>query len=151
MKKLFTVTEVNGSKRSTNAEYSHALIGNYDWDARITLDAKIQDWQKCNFDYAVKCASVKAGDIYPGGGFSVDQTMIDSANETLSKYPTLPLYLQGLADERVTKAKKYKEENGSPVTVLCWASRYELAYNRIGEFQSQNYINLKVVPTVRVK
>lgn len=154
MKKVFTVTEVEGSKRSTNAEYTHALIGNYDWDKRIQLDSQIQDWQKCNYDWAKKNAAMSFEAYMSDNSHYTEQKAKENYSAykaTVDNYSNLSDYLQGMANDRVSNAKMYKEKNGSPVVVLAWASRFDLANNRISEFADQNYINLKVVPTLRVK
>lgn len=152
MKKVFTVTEVKGSKRSTNNQYAAALIGVFDWDKYEPDKAKVMPWEESNFKYAKKNASASEGEILPGRNFEATAEIISEGKELIAKYPTLDLYLQGRADERVKKIRETRSKLvEGEYEVLAWASRFDLAEKRISEFSKGFYKGLKVVPTVQIK
>jgi hypothetical protein len=158
-KKTFTVAEVPGSKRTSDANYTHAIIGQADpaltvalWRANRNAAREIRENTK-DWKLAKLTSSLKEGDLYINHNncrVPVRQYTIDSSVQFITENPTLEGYL-------AAREKHFEDECAStlakpvgPVVVLRWSRSAVNAAKAVAEF-SQHYSNLRVVPVVRTK
>lgn len=147
----FTVSEVPGSSRKSPREYTHAVIGVYDWAARLRRDDVDYKTDGENWQYYSNWASVKPGENYrfENYNFPFDQKSYDKAIEIVAKYPTKQSYITGMRENRVADTTtRMNAEGANNYVVLRWSQSLANAHKGHGEFSL--YINLKVVPTVKL-
>lgn len=153
MRKTFTVTQVPGSKRSSDRDYTHAVIGHFNHDIRIKDAAIISKTDISNHNYELAHSAMQDGDIYTadfGKGdirkWPVRQESIDHAKAYISKYPTV----ESMVAARVKEYEDLKAKSGGKFEVLRWSQSFANANKSLGEF-SYYYLDIQIVETVRIK
>jgi hypothetical protein len=64
MKTTFTVSEVKGSKRSTNRIYTHAVIGKRNWKIALECAKRLNEMYPVNkFDYELKMSLIPVSEL----------------------------------------------------------------------------------------
>ena len=160
-KKVFTVVEVEGSKRSSEAEYTHALIGQYDptlLAAHMVAEHKANAARNRKRDTKTWNDSKRSADT-PDGEYFINhnnyrvqqrQAYRDIDLKFIAQYPTVDSYLAKREADHLAHLDKLSKEPFGSLTVLRWSRSAANAAKGSSEFQNA-YSNLRVVPCVRAK
>jgi len=155
MKKIFTVPEVKGSKRTSVSHiYTHAVIGQFDHDKELKAVDRVYETDLNNFDYWYKNSLMKAGDlIYVTGvvtpwSYPMEQIRIDEGKARVAEFGTRDKYADAERLNRIARVEAYRAKVGDKFSVLCWSSSYDLAAKRFNEFPYMK--NLRVAECVEV-
>lgn len=148
----FTVKEVEGSKRTSDREYTHAIIGRYDFDREFDRIAFTQG-DESNYWFGFDRCNKKAGDYVAyrsiGGGHIVTQQDIDRATKDIAGR-TLEQYKDDTLRYRREQCLYRQEIQGDLYTVLRWSQSKQNAIKGLAEFE-KFWKDLRVVEVVKVK
>lgn len=155
MKQTFKVKEAPEAKRTSPRNYTHAVIGQFDYDAQLIRVDKILDLDKKNFEYDLKISSMVAGQKELVTGcvtpwyMTIDQDMINRAQKHIinSGCTTSDQYAEKLRQDRVARCIADKKANDGKWAVLQWSQSFYNASKAIGTFTNQGYKLVKVVET----
>lgn len=155
--KVFTVTEVPGSKRASERDYTHAVIGQYNFALALESADKIHQTDIDNHNYYLATSKMKAGDTvyvtdcYKPWNYPQKQDTIDKAIEHVNRYKgmTAEQYAYDRQLDRLVELTERYEEAGGRYVVLRWSQSQANAAKGHTEFSM--YTNLKVVETTRIK
>lgn len=156
MKKTFTVPEVPGSKRSSFRDYTHAIIGQFNYDLQLQRVGEIYDVDISNFKYYKSISAKKAGDTELVTGCVtpwtriIEQREIDECTRALvnSGCETAEQYAEKCRAKRIEDCLADKAKNEGKWAVLMWNQSYTNAIKSIGSFKW--YKNVKIVETKEV-
>lgn len=147
---IFTVAEVPGSKRTSPRNYTHAVIGIYNWNQRLANDDKDMEHDATEWDYMSKVVGLGIGGTYKSGTgtmvLTVDEKQYNRYFPIVNEFPTRELYRAHCRANRVAFVKT-KMAQPEVVEVLRWSQSYVNACKGHGEFSS--YKSLRVVPTIK--
>lgn len=158
-KKVFTVPEVPGSKRSSERPYSHAVIGRYSGEvaaanAEADMKAngkKYRSWDVKSWNNSAEAVKAKPGELYRNhNGFMVpmSESMLAIELKFMEKYPSLEAYLESKQAEHKGYVESLRAQGLGPLVVLRWSMSLANAMKSWSEFPS--YIELRAVPCVEV-
>jgi hypothetical protein len=146
-KKVFTVLQVPGSKRQSHRNYTHAVIGIFNWDRLIKETSIANSSDISNHEFQIYMSGLKEGDLWGSDGprWPARQENIDKAKEYLKKYPTI----QDWISAKVSQVKEQRKKDGGKFRVLSWSQSYENALKASRGYEW--YLNVQVVSTSILK
>lgn len=161
VKKVFEVREVPGSRRSSDRDYSHAVIGRYDHSVAAAAEEagwvagrkKNVAWERKNWEYRAADAKRVVGEIrknHSGFMMPVRDYEIEISAKFISENPSLDGYIARLESEFAARIAAMKAKPIDEFGVLRWSMSYKNAFNALGSFAA-GFVDLKVVEVVRVK
>src|SRR6187402_48838 len=133
MRKTFTVKEVPGSKRQSDHIYTHAIIGEYDFDLALSIIEKHkvenERFYKKDFAYYELCGNGIVGvTVYSkSSGYKIDQMQKDKGLAIIEKYGNADNYANYKYKSQIDSLNLTRSKREGELVVLQWSRSAENA------------------------
>lgn len=146
----FTVAEVPGAQRKSPRNYTHAILGRYNWTAQILRDDKDSPQDRDNYRFYASVVRVGIGGQWdPERPWSkVDEDLYNRAVVSIGGR-TEDEYAAHCRKYRVDYATRKRDEEGTKLGVLQWSQSLVNANKGARTWVNNGYLDVRVVETIK--